>query len=381
MVCFGTRPEVIKLAPLISLLNATAEFSVLAVTTGQHREMLDQTLRTFHIRPDVDLRLMRHRQGLAELTSEAITALAGVMAEHRPDAVIVQGDTTTAMCAGLAAHYEGVPVGHVEAGLRTNDPRNPFPEETNRRILSVLARWHFCPTAQNAAALTRENVSLEAISVTGNTGIDALLEVARRNGTRARFVGHAQTRATRRILVTLHRRETQGEVHRELARMLGRVADREDVEILFPVHLSPRVRESVFAELRGHPRVHLVDPLDYEAFVEAMRDSYLVVTDSGGIQEEAPVFGLPVVVMRETTERWEGVEAGSVVLSGTDHRQVEADVLRLLDNLDEYTRRSQAVNPYGDGNASQRILVRLRHDLLGIETEVSEFAPVAKASS
>jgi UDP-N-acetylglucosamine 2-epimerase (non-hydrolysing) len=362
MVCFGTRPEVIKTAPVIQALEAAPGVTPLAVTTAQHREMLDQTLAAFGLRPDVDLELMRPGQDLAQLTSAAVLALSETIRDHRPDAIVVQGDTTTAFCAALAGFYAGVPVAHVEAGLRTGRRVDPFPEEANRRLVAPLAEWHFCPTPLAARNLESEGLDPQLIEVTGNTVIDALLTTAARPLTAADGVLPPK-RAARRILVTLHRRESQGAAQRALARMLGRVAQREDVEILFPLHLSPAVRREIVPVLGDHDGVQLVDPLGYRAFVHALRSSDLVVTDSGGIQEEAPTFGVPALVMRETTERPEGVEAGCVRLSGTDPAGVERDIRELLDDELAYGRMAKARNPYGDGRAAERIVARMRGDL------------------
>jgi UDP-N-acetylglucosamine 2-epimerase (non-hydrolysing) len=365
MVCFGTRPEVIKLAPVVDALTADDDVDVMVVTTAQHRQLIDQMLETFDIEPDLDLDLMTPNQTLAELTASAVARLGEVMAEHRPDAVLVQGDTTTMFCAALAGFYEGIPVGHVEAGLRTNDPRRPFPEEINRRLASTLATWHYCPTERNAFALRREGVEPHAICITGNTVIDALLAVDERPLTPEQAARLPAESGRPRILVTLHRRETQGDAQRRLCRMLGSLADERDVEILLPMHLSPAVRSSVIAELGGSENVHLMEPLDYRVFVHAMRTSRLIVTDSGGIQEEGPVFGVPVVVMRDTTERVEAVDAGCLVLSGTDPAGVKADILELLDDQDRWQRMSEARSPYGDGRAADRIVAHLRDELDG----------------
>jgi UDP-N-acetylglucosamine 2-epimerase (non-hydrolysing) len=377
MICFGTRPEAIKVAPVVARLAAHDALDVVTVSTAQHREMLDQMLSTFGIVPDVDLGLMRPRQDLAQLTARAVSALAAVIADHQPDAVLVQGDTTTALCAALAAFYAGVPVGHIEAGLRTNDIRRPFPEEVNRRLVARLARWHFCPTQGAAANLRAESATPEAILVTGNTVIDALLATARRPLSTSERDQLPPKRADRRILVTLHRRETQGDAQRELCRMLARVAERPDVEILFPVHLSPGVRESVHAELAGRANVHLVEPLDYPVFVHALSTSDLVLTDSGGIQEEAPSFGVPVLVLRDTTERPEGVAAGCVRLSGTRPEAVEADLTELLDDEGAYRAMAHVANPYGDGRAAERIVERLARDLLAGADELPDLASAA----
>lgn len=364
MVCFGTRPEVVKLAPVVARLQGVPGLDVLSVTTAQHREMLDQMLTTFGVIPDVDLGLMRPGQDLAGLTGRAVQALGAVIADAQPDAVIVQGDTTTAFCAALAAFYAGVPVAHVEAGLRTANPRSPFPEEINRRLVAPLAHWHFCPTPRSAENLRSEGICDDQILVTGNTVIDALLRTAQDPLTAEEQSLLPPKRGKRRILVTLHRRETQGETQRELCRVLASVARRSDVEVIFPVHLSPAVRDSAFAELAGRDGVLLIDPLPYRPFVHLLRSADLIVTDSGGIQEEAPSFSVPVLVTRDTTERPEGVEAGCARLSGTTPEQLHADITELLDDAAAYERMARPSNPYGDGRAAQRIVNRLTADLV-----------------
>jgi UDP-N-acetylglucosamine 2-epimerase (non-hydrolysing) len=277
--------------------------------------------------------------------------------------VLVQGDTTTAFCAAFAAFYARVRVGHVEAGLRTDDPARPFPEEINRRLITPVCTWNFCPTAGSADNLRSERVAEATIEVTGNTVVDALLHVASRPLPQDEAAALPAKTAARRILVTLHRRETHGAAQRRLCRMLARVAARPGVEIVFPVHLSPVVRESVFSELGGLDNVHLVDPVDYVAFIALMRSADIVVTDSGGVQEEAPSLDVPVLVMRDTTERPEGVDAGCARLSGTDPAGVERDILALLDDPAEHARMAAVPNPYGDGRAAERIAARLRADL------------------
>jgi UDP-N-acetylglucosamine 2-epimerase (non-hydrolysing) len=378
MVCFGTRPEVVKLAPVIAEMRARPDLRVTVTTTAQHRRLLDQMLQTFDLEPDVDLALTRSTQDLGELTAAAVPALGQAIAEIEPDAVVVQGDTTTAFCAGLAAFYAGVPVGHVEAGLRSYDMRRPFPEEANRRMLSVLARWHWCPTEGNAAALRREGVDPAVLTVTGNTVIDALLSVARRPLPPDLALALPPKRAARRILVTMHRRETLGDGHRALCRMLADVSEREDVEVVFPVHLNPEVRASVFGELEGRANVLLIEPLDYHSFVYALKGSDIVVTDSGGIQEEAPVFDVPVVVMRDRTERVEGVEAGGIRLSGTDPAGVMADIVALLEDPEQYAAMAASPNPYGDGRAAARIVDELALEL-GAGVEASPTASLTGA--
>jgi len=363
MACLGTRPEAIKMAPVIARLRCVPEFDILTVVTGQHRELLDQTLETFAIRPDIDLGLMKSGQDLTELAARATMALGAVMGRHRPDTVLVQGDTTTAFAGALAAAYRQIPVGHVEAGLRTSRLNSPFPEEINRRLISPLARWHFCPTERSACNLRAEGVGDAAIDVTGNTVIDALLHIAGRPLDRRHAALVPARTAPRRILVTMHRRETQGDAQRDLCRMLRRIASRPDVDVVIPVHPNPAVRRIVTAELGTAPGVHLIPPLPYPAFVHAMRDAYLIVTDSGGVQEEAPSLGVPVLVMRDTTERQEGVDAGCVRLSGADPLSVEQDITTLLDDPIAREIMVTARNPYGDGTAADRIVRRLRLDL------------------
>lgn len=377
MACFGTRPEVIKLAPVIERLREDTDLTVVTVTTAQHREMLDQTLQTFDLEPDVDLALMRPEQDLALLASRALGALAKTLGAHRPDAVLVQGDTTTTLSAAYAAFCARVPVGHVEAGLRTYDPERPFPEEVNRRLVSALARWNFCPTESAARNLRGEAVAESTIQVTGNTVVDALHAVCSRLGD-AVPPGIPPKAADRRILVTLHRRETQGEPQRRLCAMLAGLAERDDVEIVFPVHLSPAVRRTVLAELQGLANVHLIDPVDYLGFVALMRSSDVIVTDSGGVQEEAPSLDVPVVLMRDATERPEGVDAGCTLLSGTDPGAVRRDIELLLDDPAERARIAAVPNPYGDGRAAERIAARLERDLHG--TVIRELGPARRGA-
>jgi UDP-N-acetylglucosamine 2-epimerase (non-hydrolysing) len=362
VACFGTRPEVVKLAPVISRLRAGGRIKVLTVTTAQHRQLLDQALESFGMTPDVDLALMEPDQMLTSLSGHAIATLGETFAELEPDAAIVQGDTSTAFCSAFAAFLSRIPVAHVEAGLRTYDPMRPFPEEINRRLVTAVARWNFCPTADAADNLRREGVDAETIEVTGNTAIDAMYAALA-----APANGHPlpPRAATHRVLVTLHRRETQGEAQRRLCAMLARVAQRPDVEIVFPVHLSPAVRESVRSELADCPNVHLLEPVGYADFLALMRSSDVIVTDSGGIQEEAPSLNIPVLVMRDTTERLEGVRAGCSRLAGTDPAAVEAAIAQLLDDPAEHARMASATNPYGDGHAAERIARRLEHDLAG----------------
>jgi UDP-N-acetylglucosamine 2-epimerase (non-hydrolysing) len=357
-VVFGTRPEAVKLAPVVAELRRHADLRVRVVATAQHREMLDQALAVFGVAPDVDLDLMRPGQMLPDLTARLVTALAGAFDAERPDVVLVQGDTTTAFAGALAAFYARVPVGHVEAGLRSGVPDDPFPEEANRRLVGVLADLHFAPTPRAAANLRREGVPEDRILVTGNTVIDALLGVVRSLPTAPAPNGR------RHLLMTMHRRENWGGPIRDVCAAVREVLDaRPDVDLLFPVHRNPLVREEVGSALAGHPRVELAEPLDYGELVRALRDCTLVLTDSGGIQEEAPTLGKPVLVLRRTTERPEAVEAGCARLVGTEKAAVREALLRLLDEPAAYAAMAHAANPFGDGRASERIALALRQRL------------------
>jgi len=359
---FGTRPEAIKLAPVIaefrtpSREGGTAFASHVAVT-GQHRGLLDQALDVFSIVPDFDLNVMRAGQTLYDSTSRIMAALEPVLRTERPDLVIVQGDTTTAFCGALAAFYAGVPVGHVEAGLRTGDLREPFPEEMNRVLVAKLAALHFAPTEAAAENLRLEGVRPASIFVTGNTGVDAVLGVRDRleKGTLRAEGLPVLDAAKKLVLVTAHRRESFGGGFDGICAALARLAVRGDVEIVYPVHPNPNVREVVECRLAGVAGIHLVEPLAYVPFVELMRRSHILLTDSGGIQEEGPSLGKPVLVMRDKTERPEAVAAGTAVLVGTDPARIVRETARLLDDAGEYSRRSRIHNPYGDGRASAGI--------------------------
>jgi UDP-N-acetylglucosamine 2-epimerase (non-hydrolysing) len=345
---FGTRPEAIKLAPVVRCLREDARFAVRVAVTAQHREILDQVLRAFSIVPDYDLNVMQAGQTLAESASRILAALEPVLDREKPDWVIVQGDTTTTFCGALASFYQGIPVAHVEAGLRTGDPRQPFPEEMNRVLTSRLATLHFAATESAAENLRREGVDPAAIHVTGNTGIDAVLSV--RDSLPAVEPG-----AKKIILVTAHRRESFGQGFLSICRALRRLAERSDVEIVYPVHPNPNVRDVVREHLRDVPNIRLIEPVEYVAFVDLMRQADILLTDSGGVQEEGPSLGKPVLVMREKTERPEAVEAGTAVLVGTDEERIVAETTWLLDDRQEYLRRARIHNPYGDGGASARI--------------------------
>ena len=351
---FGTRPEAIKLAPVILELRKRAgRFENLVCVTAQHREMLDQVLDWFAIAPQYDLNLMQPNQALAEFAGRALVAIGDLLNDVKPDVVLVQGDTSTAMIAALGAFYRRCPVGHVEAGLRTRDRYNPFPEEINRRIVGTLTTYHFAPTAQAAEALKAEQVPSENIHVTGNTVVDALLMTVRRPVSLDLGFNLADRRL---ILVTAHRRESFGAPFESLCSALRDIADRNaDVEIVYPVHLNPNVREPVMRILAGHPRIHLLEPLRYEQFSHLMAQSYLILTDSGGIQEEAPVLGKPTLVMRETTERPEAIAAGTARLVGTDRARIVAEAERLIKDQEAYGAMARAGSPFGDGHAAERI--------------------------
>jgi UDP-N-acetylglucosamine 2-epimerase len=354
LVIFGTRPEAIKLAPVVAELRARRlEIRTHVCVTAQHRLMLDQVLGWFGIVPDFDLNLMEANQSLGHLAGKVLSRVSDVFDQVHTDVVIVQGDTTTTMAAALAAGYRGVPVGHVEAGLRTYDIRNPFPEELNRRVTSVAASYHFAPTERAAKALLEERTPSANIYITGNTVIDALAMTL----SRPVAVDLPFSENGRVVLVTAHRRESFGEPFESICSALRRLAERNpDVQIVYPVHLNPNVREPVNRILAGHPRIHLLEPLRYEQFVHLMARSYMILTDSGGIQEEAPFLGKPTLVMRETTERPEAVEAGTARLVGTAEASIVEWCERLLEDDSEYERMARAGSPFGDGNASRRII-------------------------
>lgn len=358
MLVLGTRPEAIKLAPVARAMAASPQFEPIVVTTGQHREVLHQMLGMLCVDVRIALDVMRSRQQLSDLTARLVGELGGAMREQRPDLVVVQGDTTTALAGALAAFYEKIPVAHVEAGLRTGVIDNPFPEELNRSLIGRIARWHFAPTPAAARHLTDEGVSEEQVFTTGNTVIDNLLWVLAEGTGASAF----RTTGPKRILVTLHRRENQGERMRGMGRALVRLARRGDVEIVLPLHKSPAVRDVLLPELDGHQGVSLVEPLGYLDFAATLAECDLVLTDSGGIQEEAPSLSKPSLVLRTTTERPEAVEAGSARLVGTDPDTIVAWAEKLLDDPVEYRRMASAGNPFGDGRAARRILDQLAED-------------------
>jgi UDP-N-acetylglucosamine 2-epimerase (non-hydrolysing) len=358
-VVFGTRPEAIKLAPLVKRLQASpSRFRTSTIVTAQHREMLDQVLELFSIQPDHDLDIIQPRQTLAQITSRAVEGLDAILSKTRPDWVLVQGDTTTTFVGALAAFYNKIKVGHVEAGLRTNDKHYPYPEEINRQLTTVVADAHFPPTAQSRQNLIAEGVRDDAVWVTGNTVIDALQDVLSWNRPCAHPVlERVKTEQRRMVLVTSHRRENQGEPQRNICAALIELAKRfPDVLIVFPVHLSPAVRDTVVPLLEGQDRIVLLEPLDYFETVNFMKASFLVLSDSGGIQEEAPSLGKPVLVLRDSTERPEGIEAGTVRLVGTDTQTIVSTASALLADPEQYRRMAESANPYGDGKACARIL-------------------------
>lgn len=362
LVVFGTRPEAIKMASVVRSLKAHQDFETKVCVTAQHRQMLDQVLSLFKIKPDFDLNLMKSGQDLTDITANVLLGLRDVFRAWRPDIVLLHGDTTTTMAASLAAYYERIEVGHVEAGLRTGNKYSPWPEEMNRRLAGAIADIHFAPTSTARANLLSEGVSGSSIHITGNTVIDALLDVEQKI---RRDVNLSKTLARsfdfldpnkKLILVTGHRRENFGAGFENICMALRRISERDDVQIVYPVHLNPNVQEPVKRILSDCTSVHLIAPLDYLPFVYLMTRAYLLITDSGGVQEEAPSLGKPVLVMRDTTERPEAVQAGTVKLVGTDQEAIFEETFRLMDDHSEYQRMSQAHNPYGDGLASNRII-------------------------
>jgi len=366
LTVFGTRPEAIKMAPVVKALAADGAFDAKVCVTAQHRQMLDQVLDIFAIRPDFDLNLMQPGQDLSDITANVLLGMREVYKQWLPDIILVHGDTTTTFAASLSAFYAKIKVGHVEAGLRTHNKHAPWPEEMNRSLTGVITDIHFAPTAQSRSHLLREGVADNTIHVTGNTVIDALLDVAQR----VRYDADLQQRfarqfafidpAKRLILVTGHRRENFGVGFENICRALATLAQREDVQIIYPVHLNPNVQEPVRRILANVANVHLIAPQDYLPFVYLMDRAALLVTDSGGIQEEAPSLGKPVLVMRDTTERPEAVTAGTVKLVGTDAHAIVSAACELLDNAETYAKMARAHNPYGDGQAAQRIARILR---------------------
>lgn len=378
MTVFGTRPEAIKMCPLVLEMQKYPDFiEPIVAVTAQHREMLDQVLQLFAIKPDYDLNIMTAGQTLYDVTGRALAGLKDVMAEAQPDMVLVHGDTTTTFVGALASFYAQIPVGHVEAGLRTGNKFSPYPEEMNRKLTGAIADIHFAPTSTSKNNLLKENIDPAAIVVTGNTVIDALQTTVKAD---YRFTDSGLQKALaggkRLILVTTHRRENLGEPMRHVYQALRKVLENHpDVEAIFPVHKNPKVREIVNEELGKLAQVHLIEPLDYEPFANLMAKVDIVLTDSGGIQEEAPALGKPVLVLRDTTERPEAVDAGTVKLVGTAYDDVLRETSLLLDDSKYYQSMAEAANPYGDGRACERIIRKILHEN-GYDIKIlSEFSP------
>lgn len=354
MLVFGTRPEAIKMCPLVNELKSRSDnFDTLVVVTGQHREMLDQVLAVFDVKPDYDLSIMKPGQTLFDVTSDVLLKLKNVLEKEKPDVVLVHGDTTTSFSAALACFYLQIPVGHVEAGLRTHDIYSPWPEEFNRQAVDIVSEYYFAPTEDSKQNLLDEGKPASKIWVTGNTGIDALQTTIREDYSHPEL---EWTRGSRLILITAHRRENLGEPMHRMFRAIRRVMEEHpDTKAVYPIHMNPRVRKAAHEELDGFDRLHIIDPLEVLDFHNFMAASYLILTDSGGIQEEAPSLGKPVLVMRDTTERPEGVAAGTLKLVGTEEDMIYGEFSKLLSDESEYAFMSHASNPYGDGCASKRI--------------------------
>lgn len=373
MTIFGTRPEAIKMAPLVLELEKQSDrFESIVTITAQHREMLDQVLDIFDISPDYDLDIMKPNQSLSQITSNVIVGLEDVMKEAKPDIVLVHGDTTTTFAASVAAFYQQIKIGHVEAGLRTYDKYSPYPEEMNRQLTDVLTDIYFAPTVNSRENLLLENFPEEKIYITGNTAIDALNETVQKDYEHE--VLEQIDEKNRLILVTMHRRENLGEPMERVFQAMRSVVDSyKDIEIVYPVHLNPLVQKSAENYLGNHKRIHLIDPLEVTDFHNIAARSYMIMSDSGGVQEEAPSLGVPVLVLRDTTERPEGIEAGTLRLVGTETKDVLSNMIELLENNESYTEMSQASNPYGDGSASRRILEAMSYEFGLIDSRPTDF--------
>ena len=362
LIVFGTRPEAIKMATLVKALAQNKAFNTKVCVTAQHREMLDQVLSLFSIKADYDLNLMKEKQTLTTITNEVLKGIESVLKDFEPDIVLVHGDTTTTFAASLAAFYRQIPVGHVEAGLRTGNIYSPWPEEANRKFASVVTKFHFCPTNKSKSNLLNENISAENILVTGNTVIDSLLickEKLENNKNLEKLITkdfRFIEKSKKLILVTGHRRESFGSGFENICKALSEISERDDVQVVYPVHLNPNVSEPVNRYLGKKENIFLIDPQEYLQFIYLMNESYLILTDSGGIQEEAPSLGKPVLVLRNTTERPEAVLAGTVKLVGTNTAKIIESVTELLQNKEAYSKMAKSHNPYGDGNASKRIV-------------------------
>lgn len=360
MTVFGTRPEAIKMCPVVKALRKSGKIETIVCVTGQHRKMLDMVLEAFNIVPDYDLSVMKNKQTLFDITCKIMQDIKSVLEKEKPDVVLVHGDTTTTFAAASACFYMQIPVGHVEAGLRTYDIYSPFPEEFNRQATGIIAEYHFAPTEKSKENLIKEGKNPESIFVTGNTGIDALKTTVRDDYSH-KLLDWAK--GSRLIMLTAHRRENLGENLYNMFRAIMRIVNEfEDVKVIYPVHLNPAVREAADEILGGHERVRLTEPMEVIDFHNFLARSYMILTDSGGIQEEAPSLGKPVLVMRDTTERPEGIEAGTLKLVGTDEENIYREFRRLLEDKKEYKKMSMAKNPYGDGKASERIVEILLED-------------------
>ncbi|NLV88020.1 MAG: UDP-N-acetylglucosamine 2-epimerase (non-hydrolyzing) [Tissierellia bacterium] len=358
MTVFGTRPEGIKMAPVVKELEKRQGVESIVCITAQHREMLDQVLKVFHIEPDYDLNIFKPGQTLSEITTRALMGLEEVIVKEKPDVLLVQGDTTTVFAGALAAFYQRVKIGHVEAGLRSGNLYSPYPEEANRKLAGVLTNYHFAPTIRNKENLLKEGYLEENIYITGNTVIDALKYVVKDDYIfNVDLLNQLDYENKRVILLTSHRRENIGKPMENIFSAIKDIILKyEDVELVFPMHLNPKVREIAYGILSNHDRIHLIEPLDYEPMANLMSKVHLIVTDSGGLQEEGPTFGVPVLVVREETERPEGIEAGTAKLLGTSYERVFEGIDLLLSNEEEYKNMANAVNPYGDGKAAERIV-------------------------
>lgn len=363
LTIFGTRPEAIKMSPLVTALGNDSRFTSRVCVTGQHREMLDQVLELFEIKPDYDLNIMKAGQTLSDVTANIMTNLQPVIDDFKPQIILVHGDTATTLCASLSAYYNQIPVGHVEAGLRTGDIYAPWPEEGNRKLVSCIAKYHFAPTLMSSKNLIQENVNKDDIYVTGNTVIDALMMVKERIASDSKMSASLSNlfpmikKEKKTVLITGHRRENFGEGFKRICRSIELLAkENPEVEFVYPVHLNPKVQQPVNEMLSGRENIHLIEPQGYVEFVYLMMNSELILTDSGGIQEEAPSLGKPVLVMRDTTERPEAVDAGTVLLVGTDIEKIVSKVNLLLNNHEVYSAMSGAHNPYGDGTAVDKII-------------------------
>lgn len=363
MTIFGTRPEGIKMVPVVQALNKAEGIKNIFVNTGQHREMLDQVLDLFDLVPDYDLEIMKENQTLEELTGRLLNKLSPIIAKEKPDLVLVHGDTTTTFVGAYSAFLNQVPVGHVEAGLRTNDIYSPFPEEINRQMVSRLATYHFAPTNRNKENLLKENILEENIEVVGNTVIDVLLQISQRDSHLSEELESIFVRGKKTILLTSHRRENLDEME-SVFRAINRIVEaNEDVQVVFPIHKNPKVRDKAFNVIGANKDIHLIEPLEYEEFIQVMDKAYLVISDSGGIQEEAPGLGKPVLVTRNTTERPEGVEAGTLKLVGTAEELIVRECQNLLTNEIAYNKMKEIRNPFGQGDSAEQIVKSIKKHL------------------